>query len=134
MRYADLDENQRLLIDGFAMARDPSVPLVIMDGHVVIDTGARLQELPTDVFRALGIEKMVHLEAEPSLISTNRSNDTSRRRPACDQETLSRHQLASRAHANSIAVALNAEFHIVTHNDIKYLALELLKSVTTFTP
>lgn len=125
MRYADLDENQRLLIDGFALARDPGAQLIIIDGHVVIDTGAGFQEFPADVFRALGITKMVHLEAKPSLIKTNRSSDTSRRRPAHDQETLSQHQFSSRAHANRIAVALNVEFHIATHDDIEHLAFAL---------
>lgn len=128
MRHADLDENQRLLIDGFALARDTAARLVIMDGHVVIDSSAGLQELPADVFRALGIAKMVHLEAEPARISTNRSNDASRRRPTHDLETLSQHQLASRAHAKSIAAALSVEFHIVTHNDIAHLAFTLLKA------
>lgn len=39
IRHADLDENQQLLIDGFFVARDQQVELVIMDGHVVIDGG-----------------------------------------------------------------------------------------------
>ena len=128
MRHADLDENQRLLIEGFALARDTAAPLVIMDGHVVIDSGAGIQELPADVFRALGIAKMIHLEAEPARISINRSNDTSRRRPTHDLETLSQHQLASRTHANCIADALSVEFHIVTFNDIAHVAFALLKA------
>lgn len=128
MRYADLDENQRLLIDGFSLARDPNAPLVIFDGHVVIDTSAGLQELPVDVFRALGIVKMAHLEDTPARINTNRSKDTSRHRPTHDQKTLSQHQLASRAHAKSIAAELNVEFHIVTHNDIMNFSFDLLKA------
>jgi adenylate kinase len=126
LRYADLDENQRLLIDGFGLARDPTATCIIMDGHVVIDSGDGLKELPVDVFRELGITRMVHLEAEPARISTNRSNDTTRQRPAYDQETLSQHQLASRAYAKSIAAALNIEFHVVTHIDVEYLAVRLL--------
>ena len=125
MRHADLDENQQLLVNGFELARDPSNPLVVMDGHAVIDTSAGLKELSIDVFRALGTSIMVHLEAEPFQICTNRSKDTSRLRPVYDPETLSQHQLASRTHASFIADALGIEFHIVTHNDIEHLAVFL---------
>jgi len=55
LRHADLNENQRLLIQGFALARDPEANLVIMDGHVVIDSSDGLTKLPVDVFRSLGI-------------------------------------------------------------------------------
>lgn len=128
MRHADLDENQRLLIEGFSLARDPAATCIVMDGHVVIDSSDGLEELPVDVFRALGITKMVHLEAEPECISLNRSNDTTRRRPTHNQETLSQHQLASRAHAKSIAAELKVDFHIVTHSDIALFACALLKA------
>ena len=63
MRHADLDENQQFLIDGFFVACDPQVELVIVDGHVVIDGGKNLTELSSTVFRALGTSLMVHLEA-----------------------------------------------------------------------
>ncbi|HBB85888.1 MAG TPA: hypothetical protein DC031_22105 [Sulfitobacter sp.] len=128
LRYADLDENQGLLIAGFRLSRDPTAPCIIMDGHAVIDVGDGLEELPVEVFRELGITKMVHLEAEPARIRTNRSNDTTRQRPVYDHETLSRHQLASHARAKSIAAALNIEFHVVTHIDVEHLAVCLLKA------
>ena len=99
-----------------------------MDGHVVIEGSAGLKKLPADIFQALGIKKMVHLEAEPACIKANRSNDTSRHRPAHDLETLSRHQLASFAHAKSIAAALDIEFQSVTHGDVADLARDLLRA------
>lgn len=122
MRHADLDENQRLLIEGFALARDPKVELIIMDGHVAIDAGKGLTKISSEVFKALGVMAMLHLEADPNRIAENRSKDTSRSRPRYDLGTLEQHQAISREHARSIADTLRIDFHIVTHNDIAHLA------------
>ena len=64
---------------------------------------------------------IVHLEAEPKQIVSNRSNDTSRSRPSYDVMTIEQHQDISREHAKSIATELNVEFFIVTHDDVEYL-------------
>lgn len=125
VRYADLDENQQLLIDGFFVTCDPQVELVIMDGHVVIDGGNNLTELPSTVFRALGISLMAHLEADSDRIVANRSLDTSRSRPTYASETLYQHQSTSRNHASSIARELGIGFHIVTHSDVDEFATTL---------
>lgn len=128
LRHADLDENQRLLIEGFELARDPEANLVIMDGHVVIDGGDGLVKLPADVFRRLGITTLVHLEADPARIAAHRAGDTARARPAYDISLLSAQQEASRAHADSIATALGVEFRIVGHDDVARLA-SILRSL-----
>ena len=122
MRHADLDENQRLLIEGFALARDANVELIIMDGHVVIDDGDGLTEISSDVFKALDVMTMVHLEADPTRTAKNRSQDTSRSRPRYDAETLGQQQDVSRLHAKSIADRLRIGFHIVRHDDVAHLA------------
>lgn len=122
LRYADLDKNQRLLIEGFALARDANTEVVIMDGHVVIDDGECLTEISSDVFKALGVMAMVHLEADPTHIAENRSKDMARSRPKYDKDTLGQHQDMSRQCARSIAEKLRIGFHIVTHNDVAHLA------------
>lgn len=122
LRHADLDENQRLLIEGFALARDPEANLVIMDGHVVVDSGDCLTKLPADVFRSLGITTLIHLEADPARIAANRAGDTTRVRPAYDTSTLSAQQEASRTHAESIAKTLGVDFQVVGHDDVARLA------------
>lgn len=127
MRLADLEENQRLLIEGFAVARDPDASLVIMDGHVVIDDGRNLTELSPAVFRALEISLIVHLEADPTWIAANRSQDTSRSRPKYEFDTLVIHQSTSRNHAASIAQDLGISFLIVTHDDLEEFAARLSK-------
>lgn len=128
LRYADLDENQRLLIEGFKLARDPSVELVIMDGHVVIDDGECLAKISSDVFKALDVRVMVHLEDDPANIVKNRYCDAARSRPKYDNNTLERHQDMSRQSARAIAEKLRIGFHIVTHNDAARL-VKLLKSM-----
>ncbi|MEO0917612.1 MAG: AAA family ATPase [Pseudomonadota bacterium] len=122
MRHADLDENQRLLIRGFALVRDPTAELVIMDGHVVIDDGKGLINISSDVFNALDVTVMMHLEADPDRIIKNRRQDTSRSRPSYATERLAQHQRMSREHAQSIARALNIGFNVVTHDDVAHLA------------
>jgi len=122
MRHADLDENQRLLIRGFALVRDPTAELIIMDGHVVIDHGEGLTNISSNVFKALEVKVMVHLEADPERIAKNRSLDTSRSRPVYKLETLSQHQNISRTHARSIAETLQIGFHVATHDDVPNLA------------
>jgi adenylate kinase len=122
MRHADLDENQRLLIDGFALTRDVNADLIIIDGHVVIDDGDGLTKISSEVFNALEIVAMVHLESDPMRTAKNRSKDTSRLRPRYDAETLGQHQDVSRLHAKSIAEVLSIGFHIVRHNDVAHLA------------
>lgn len=125
MRHADLDENQQLLIDGFFAVCDPQVELVILDGHVVIDGGNNLNELPSTVFRALGVSLMVHLEANSDQVAANRSLDTSRSRPTYASEALDQHQSTSRNHAASIACELGIGFQIVTHSDVDEFATML---------
>ncbi|MCA3337930.1 MAG: AAA family ATPase [Roseomonas sp.] len=126
IRHADLDENQRLLIKGFALTRDSNANLIVMDGHVIIDNGEELTTISSEVFKALGVSVMVHLEAEPERIAANREGDKLRRRPAYPFHILERHQALSRTHAQAIAALLCARFYIVTHNDTDRLAQLLI--------
>lgn len=122
IRHANLDKNQRLLIQGFALTRDPTAELIIMDGHVVIDDGEGLKNISSDVFKTLDVTVMVHLEANPELVANNRRQDTSRSRPNYGADRLAQHQRVSREHAQSIAKTLNIGFHVVTHDDVAHLA------------
>lgn len=125
LRHADLEENQRLLIQGFALDKDPKANLIVMDGHVVIDTNSGLARISSIVFEAIDVSLMLHLEADPLRIFKNRSEDTSRSRPTWDVETLAHHQKASREHAQYIARSLQIDFCAVRHGD-QSLAADLM--------
>ncbi len=122
LRLADLDENQRLLIRGFALARDPEAGLIIVDGHVVIDHSNGIQDVPATVFERLGTTLMVHLEADPNLILRNRTGDIARDRPVYSVEVISSHQELSRMRALDISRILNIEYIMVKHDDVLALA------------
>jgi len=126
MRHADLEENQQLLIQGFKLERDPRANLIIMDGHVVVDNGFGLTRISSAVFEAIDASMMLHLEADPERIFKNRSEDSSRSRPAWDVETLAHHQETSREHARFVARNLRIDFCVLSHDNLSFVA-EALK-------
>lgn len=117
LRHADLDENQRLLVVGFARARDPEARVIMMDGHVVIDGADGITEIDSQVFADLGVHLMVHFEAELSQISANRVGDAKRERPVLRLDVLQAHQERSQKRAMDVAADLGIEFVRVTHSD-----------------
>lgn len=126
LRQFDLDENQRLLVEGFVAVRDGSANTVIFDGHAVIDGPDGLATIPFSVFEALGICLMVHLEADPVAIQRNRNQDHERTRPSLDPELLQDHQNQSRQHAKAIAQALAIDCLIIRSEEISRLEAFLL--------
>lgn len=127
IRLADTDLNQRLLIEGFMSARDPNARLVILDSHMLIDTGDDIRRIPIEVFGALGVDTVIHLEAEPKQICTNRCRDKDRTRPIYPTHILGEHQRLSRSHAQTVADALRVPLHVVVHDD----AIDLAATLTT---
>ncbi|MEX5578271.1 ATP-binding protein [Pseudophaeobacter sp. A-200-2] len=126
IRISNLDENQRLLVQGFKQERDPAEKLVIMDGHVIIDTAEGICDIPTEVFECLGVNLMVHLDADPATIVKNRAGDKERKRPVYSADVVFEHQERSRMRAKTIATELGIKFVGVTHEDMNAL-LEYLK-------
>ena len=118
LRFADLGENQRLLIEGFALARDRHSPAVVLDGHVVIDGLSGLTPISSQVFSALDIDLMAHLEAAPEQILANRRRDVMRDRPSLTVEQLRSHQTSSLTHAQLVSSELGIEFRQLTHADV----------------
>ncbi|WP_158511858.1 ATP-binding protein [Novosphingobium sp. PP1Y] len=121
LRQFDLDENQRLLVEGFMVARDRSAEMVVFDGHTVIDGPAGLATIPVDVFEALGLCLVVHLEAEPAVIQRNRKQDSRRERPSLNLDVLRNHQIYSRRHAMAIAQALGVDCLVIQAEEISKL-------------
>lgn len=122
IRFSNLNENQKLLIEGFSLARDPTSRIVILDGHAVIDSGEELLKVSSEVFRSLGLYSIVHLEDKVGKISENRKVDGSRSRPNHPLDVLAMHQSCSREHARIIAGELSIPFYSVRHFDVLQLA------------
>jgi adenylate kinase len=69
LRFADLGENQQLLIQGFEASVDNDTPLVVLDGHSIIERDGNYVLIDPAVFAAIGIRGMLFLEDEPSEIT-----------------------------------------------------------------
>ena len=107
MRFSNLDENQELLISGFHHARDNQALIVLIDGHVVIDNGDDLKKISPNVFNALKVDAVIHLNSAPDQIFENRQNDKNRDRPKLSSVQLKNHQEYSILTAYEISKALD---------------------------
>lgn len=92
LRHANIDENQRLLIAGFNHAVDVKSHHVVLDGHTVVETASSLIVIPSDVFRSLGVTKMIFLADDPRSIARRRAADSTRNRPIPNDIDIRRHQ------------------------------------------
>ncbi|WP_244500050.1 AAA family ATPase [Methyloceanibacter superfactus] len=101
--------NQDVLVDTFWRAvRSQPEPLVIFDGHLVIDTDNGLVEIPQEVIEELRLLVMVHVEDDAAKIAERRARDRRRTRPVRSEEALDEHQQLSRRLCESYASALGA--------------------------
>lgn len=121
LRLADVDENQRLLVEGFNLACNRSAPLIILDGHCIIHGDVGVRHIQSQVFSLLGVRLMVHLEADPLQVQINRSSDMTRERPSLQIAELSAHQTQSLSHAQHIASELKIGFLPLKHSDLDVL-------------
>jgi len=92
--------------------------LVLFDGHLLIDSEAELIEVPQAAIAALRPALLVHVEAEPTLIAARRHSDTSRKRPACDIDTLAAQQAHSRDLCESNGRPLSIPVQVVGSGDV----------------
>ena len=115
--------NQRILTVMFARAVSKHIgSLVLFDGHLVIDTGPELIEVPRTIIAALQPAILVHVEAKPSLIVTYRQTDESKKRPARDIDTLAAQQTRSRNLCQACAHGQSIPMLIVRSGDVDGLA------------
>ena len=111
--------NQRILTAMFDRAVSKHTgSLVLFDGHLLIDTGPELIEVPPIIIAALHPVILVHVEAEPSLIVTHRQNDVSKKRPARDIETLAAQQTRSRNLCQACAHSQSIPMLVVRSGDV----------------
>lgn len=118
LRLGPVLDNQQLLVNGFAHASAEAVGLVIFDGHAVIFGEDTATEIPSDVFRSLGCERIIMVEADPKVIRTRRATDPHRARPDLKTEVLDRQQRLARQVAERIATDLSIDFQLLQSGDI----------------
>ena len=117
LRFSDIEENQRLLIHGLHLARDRNASLVILDGHVVIHTASGLEAINPEVFRALGINAILHLVGKTKQILENRAKEISRNRPRLSPQELEQHQSFSLLTASELSRTLDIPWLKITSAD-----------------
>lgn len=117
---ADVDGNQRLLIRGFHTLRLQAGTMpILLDGHFAMrDTLGEIQAVSVDVFRSLGVDRVVCLVDEPSAIAA--------RIQQRDGTALANHEIAElqdaeMRHAKAAAVALGVPFTLVQGGDVEAL-------------
>lgn len=100
LRLANLDENQQLLVRGFADAADANAPLIVLDAHTLIELPNKWVLIEPDVFGAIGINSMLFLTATPADIANRRVRDKARQRQAKCAEELENVLRRARQHAH----------------------------------
>ena len=118
LRFADIDQNQQFLIQGFKFHTDRSALLVVLDGHTVIEREGGLIPISPAVFREIGIHAMIFLTDDASRILARRADDQSRQRPALSVERLQLIQCEALKQANLICSALSVPLHTCQPSDL----------------
>ena len=118
LRSLDIDDNQALLISGFAAARDPAAPVVVLDGHSVIDTPQGLICIPPIIFAQLGVSLFVFLADDAAAIADRRRQDQTRRRPTRTSDELERHQNEALRNTFAAARLLNAPLMVFSPTQV----------------
>ena len=128
LRKHDIDDNQSLLLRGFQSARDHSVPICILDGHVLIETETGSKLIEAAVFQALGVQLLFHLTVDPLIIVERRRLDHLRSRPHAEAPELRDLQLESIRVAQDIANKLGIEMVEISDTDQERVA-ELINAL-----
>ncbi|MBO9505386.1 AAA family ATPase [Qipengyuania flava] len=92
LRLGDIDANQIALVEAFLDAASETRKDIIFDCHSVIDGADGIQEIPSEVFRAIGITDMAFLSVAPQELMRRRSSDRARGRPRRSVRELAAHQ------------------------------------------
>lgn len=97
------------------VARDRSgPPVLLLDGHCVIDNGKELVPIPVDVVGRLGVAAVVYLTGFADKIRARRRSDSRRRRPDLDEAEVSRHQESGLAACASYSIRLGLPMMVVS--------------------
>ena len=114
---ADVDGNQRLLVRGFhALRSEAGSTPILLDGHFAMrDSLGDIQSVSIDVFRSLGIDRVVCLVDEPAAIAARISQ---RDGSAPANRELADLQDAELRHARLVATMLAVPFTLLQGGDV----------------
>ncbi len=126
LREAPIDNNQVLLIAAFRRLA-PNSGLVVLDGHVMIDTPNGLVEIGPETFRALEVCHFVVLTARPEVIFQRRANDAGRRRPSRSVSELGGQQEKLLVTTQLLGEAIGAQVTELESSDFVGLTTLLVK-------
>lgn len=110
LRLGNIDANQIALIDAFLEAASETAKDIIFDCHTVIDGAHGIQEIPSEVFRAIGITGLAFLSVTPATLARRRAGDFERSRPQRTVAELQDHQTLALNAAKRIARDCEAQF------------------------
>ena len=129
LRFANIEENQRLLVEGFALKVDRTAGLVVLDGHTIIEQSNALTKIESAVFEAIGIHKMIFLKDDPGAILARRKADVTRKRSLMDVEELADIQVQAQSQAEVICRELNVPLLVFLPSDIRDIQREFSSNV-----
>lgn len=120
----EIQSNQELLIKEVAAERTrPGPPILLLDGHCVIDNGEELVRIPVGVIERLGLSAIVYLTADACEIRERRRLDSGRTRPDLDTVEVARHQEVGLAACTSYSVELELPTMVVSAAEHELVAM-----------
>jgi adenylate kinase len=102
-----LQKNQEAIVIGLHRMRETTTAeLILFDGHILVDNGVQLFEVPRDVIARLQLDALVFVEESPREIRGRRSGDPQRVRATRSLEEIAEEQSRARSIEMSYAQAL----------------------------
>jgi adenylate kinase len=121
LRRANIDESQRFLISGFDRLRDPDVLIVVLDGHVVIDSPSGLVDIDSAVFKSIGVTHLVCLVEDPCEILRRRTSDIARARPDRSLNYIEEYQIHAQGVGFKISLSLGIPFTVLPSGCLEWM-------------
>lgn len=119
LRAGPVVNNQQLMLREFARrAAAAEQPLIVFDGHNLIDTPTGFVDIPDTVFAALNLNALVFIEDAPETIAGRREADRSRPRPLRSTGELAGQQERAKHMAARVAGELGIPFLVVRSGDV----------------
>jgi adenylate kinase len=129
-----LQKNQEAIVIGLHRMRETTTAeLILFDGHILVDNGVQLFEVPRDVIARLQLDALVFVEESPREIRGRRSGDPQRVRATRSLEEIAEEQSRARSIEMSYAQALEIAVSIFESHQAEELTAFLENILITST-